>query len=352
MFYKKLLLSREEIKNFRDSHTKNSVKLFHFIALCGFSYGYTLLYKDINYIVFPFYFYVCSPKLTFLFYIFSCLLKQFYIQVNIYKIISLIISSYLLTDISHIIFKEKTYRSKYDKIDQDYILTKIKHHLYLPLLILDSIFYKPCYYSYGTEKANQYLLNYGKNVKVEKKFTNISLNYDVDISHIIDKFLTENNLNLNYEYVQEINELYITNGNYKSSNLDKIVDKYHIDGHIPNIFGINTYRVLICLHKDENDPSKTIFKDFIPDENTNYVIFDYNQQLHKANISNLNHDNRICIKLHFITYSKYISKFFVNFYKNTLIYTNKLMRKVQNNNNNNYYILPDIKKELLRNLEI
>ena len=147
--------------------------------------------------------------------------------------------------------------------------------------------------------------------------------------------------------------MYITNSNFESKNLDKIVDDYHIDGHIPDMFGIRTYRLLILLQKDKNDKSETIFKNQKQKNGTNYIIFDYNRQVHKANIikDNKIRKNRILLKIHFITYPKYIPQKYRDIYVKLLVSTNRLMRKTQNKNNN-FYFLPKLKKEILKKNEI
>lgn len=364
-----IFLKEEEVNNFRNSHTKLGVKLFHFIALCGLIYGFYLLifeHLKIKIIILPLliiYILSSSLKLFVIFFIISYILININYKLNIYNTIILIFVSYLLTDLSHIIFNEPTYRSKYNnEKEMNYILKKVKHHLYLPLLILDSVLFKPCYFKSGSVEINKDLIEYTNNINVNKKFTNkkINIDHDLDMDHgleidnIIQSFLSENNLNHKYEKIPEIDELYITNCKFKSSNLDKVVDDYHIDGHIPNIFGIRTYRLLILLQKDKNDKSQTIFKHYKQLKNTNYIIFDYNSQVHRADIAtdykNIS-KNRVMFKIHFITYSPFIPNKCKEIYKKLLILTNRLMRKTQEKNKN-YYFLPKLKKEILRPIEI
>ena len=114
------------------------------------------------------------------------------VKLSMFNTIILIILSYLITDLSHIIFNEPTYRSKYNGIKK-----KLNHHLFLPLLILDSIFFKPCYFKSGEVEIDNELLEYTNNIKVNKRFTNLELNfsYNLDVDSSIRKFLEDNNLN-------------------------------------------------------------------------------------------------------------------------------------------------------------
>lgn len=139
------------------------------------------------------------------------------------------------------------------------------------------------------EKLIEYINNIKvNNIKVNRRFTNLEIdfNYKLDVDGIIKSFIEDNKLDYDYDYdkIKEIDELYITNSSFESKNLDKIVDDFHIDGHIPNIFGIKTYRLLILLQKDKFDKSETVFKNQKNNDNNNYIIFDYNTQVHKANI--------------------------------------------------------------------
>ena len=224
-------------------------------------------------------------------------------------IYTLIISSYLLTDISHYIADEKTYSSKYKNDSKsNFIGNKIRHHLYLPLLIMDSIIFKNLPLYFNEIEIDNSLIEYieENNQNTNHRFTNknIDFDYNINVDNIIKLFLDKNKLDKKYIKLSEIDELYITNCKKKPSSLEKVVDNYHIDGHIPNLFGLNTYRILILLQKDKNDKSKTCFKSVKVPDNTNIIIFDYNGQIHKADLDNESDficKNRVLLKLHFIT---------------------------------------------------
>lgn len=372
-------ITKEDINGFNDSHKKKIIQLFHFIALCGFTYGYSLLIIDhlgSNYIPILFTIYILhsSIKIVAVYLIIALLLyNSIGVKLNIYYTIFLIVVSYLLTDLSHYLFSEPTYSSKYkNKKNIDFMYMKFKHHLYLPLFILNSILFKPCYFSSGHVKINEKVLNNIdiNTIDVKKKFTNKKIdkelaeklyhntNLDNDISKIIKSFLLEHRLNHNYERLDNMDELYITNPSFKALKIDKVVDDYHIDGHIPNILGIKTYRLLILLQKDEKDKSRTLFKHHIPSNNSNYIIFDYNGQVHRAYIpmNTLNNitKKRVLLKIHYITYPHYMSKKMVEMYKYMVIKTNRLMRQFQNKNKNNYFtnVLHVLKRDLLKPIEI
>ena len=69
-------------------------------------------------------------------------------------------------------------------------------------MILDSILFKPCYFGSGQIEINQELKDYTKNIKVNKRFTNLDLDFEYNID--IDKIIKEQNLDLEYELIPEI----------------------------------------------------------------------------------------------------------------------------------------------------
>ena len=350
------LITDNTILNFRSHHKKIGTKFFHFTALIGIYYGINNIvskYNLNNYLNL----YHCLVLLLSrkLFIVQSLLYNsiKFIPKTSFEKSFLIILVSYLITDLSHFIFNESTYSSSYkNKKNMTFIKQKFEHNFYLPSLILDSILsYEPKlirgYASFPhsleeeVENANKKFIN----KKIPKYYLN-EINPVVD--NIISSFLS-NNKNLKSKRVINIDELYFTNNSMDNiSESDYVVDNYHIDGFFPNI-GINTYRLLITYQQSENDNSKT---DFILEncktKNTNYVIFDFNSQVHRAMLDKNSKTPRVLLKFHFITYNKNIPLFIVNNYIRLLEKFYIKMRKDKNVHRS----ISSIKTDLLRPVDM
>jgi hypothetical protein len=346
------ILSEEIISNFRSHHLNIGNILTHLIAL-GFIFLSlrNILKKIINinylYIFFILLYGYYSIKILIILIIFFyvCNFIPKVKNIKSFKInFGILILAYLTTNLSHFIFDESTYSSSYKNNSyEEWIKTKIIHNLFLPILIIDSLIFKKNNFDSGNININN-ISNVGINNTLknnDKKIFNSYLkkdDYNIYLDDVIKKFLKKNNLkNYNYKFVEDIDELYSTNSNISNmKELDKVVEKYHIDGHIPNWLSfIRTYRILILINKDKNDDSQTFFINQEYKENDNYWIFDYNGQVHKALLDKRKNkkEKRILIKKHFIIYPKNTYDFLIELYKKTLIYTNKYMRYMQNNFN-------------------
>ena len=378
---------------FRNNHTKSGTIWGHLIALIVFSFGYiNLLYPTGScvYIILLFLaiYLVVSIKLTIIYAIILSLLYSLvkFIESNNFKysntstrvFISILIIAigYLITDVSHLYFNEKTYSSTYKNKKNKYN-KKVIHHFLLPLLILDSAFYKKTMFGCGKinidNEAQSYLITYMNNLVADKKKDIINvylkdsdINFDIinkiRIDEIISDFYKQNNLDhqkIKHSLTEDIDELYSTNKKYLSNKTSKSVEEYHIDGHIPNIFfGIKTFRILILIDKDTNDNSYTNFFEQNKCDG-NYWVFDYNRQVHKGVLDtnpSITKD-RILLKKHFIIYPAETNPKILEKYTNFLITSNKNMRKLQNKKYSNivskiYIAQSKLKNKLMEPLSI
>ena len=181
---------------------------------------------------------------------------------------------------------KKTLKSIY-KNDEKYLEIKLKHNFYLPILILDSLFFKPTCFSAGkieiTDENKKYIKKYINSIDNKEnilnnyiKNTNFKLKNKINYDKIVLDFIKKNNLkNQKYEFMDNLDELYATK-NVKTfyHNNNKIVENLHLDGIIPNfLFGIKTFRILILIDKDENDNSYTYFYNKNNYDNANYWVF-------------------------------------------------------------------------------
>eukprot|EP00924_Labyrinthula_sp_SR-Ha-C_P008593 snap_masked-scaffold_37-processed-gene-0.20-mRNA-1 protein AED:1.00 eAED:1.00 QI:0/0/0/0/1/1/2/0/271 len=177
-------------------------------------------------------------------------------------------------------------------------------------------------------KFKQYLLN-----------ENISFDKIINIKDIIQYFI---NTRFSSEYtiieLNSMNEIYATNFGSSEDNSvgDLTVENIHCDGNIPNIFGCQTFRLLICLYSNSKTTETcflSIDSDKISEEKVKlknigeYLIFDYNCQPHYVKSGGEKGiKQRVFIKIHFLVKKK---KSWSSAYEKLVQWENRYVRKKQ-----------------------
>eukprot|EP00729_Bicosta_minor_P000791 gene791-15136_t len=254
------------------------------------------------------------------------------------------------TDVAHYLLSEPTYSSKYTASSK-WLENKLKHHIYLPLLIIDVILHEHPVTVFGKldpsihNLLSKHVAEGAAGDPASKYITHSAIPMTVPELRSIRAAITKGLQSLlpestyTIEHVPEMDDLYTTYPHLipEGSNAEVLLP--HCDGHLPNWFGgCKSYRVLVLIHKDSADHSGT----FICAENTlftlmemgDFLAFDYNCALHKLiqSQSGPATGSRRILKLHCIAYPKtgissWIAPLLFPAYRQALVHSNRFMRK-------------------------
>lgn len=343
------MLLVSEIKLFRERHMTFVNRLGHCLAALMLTFAFLMFTRGsvigatVRLYVLAFLLFACPPKMVAVLLVGSAVIcsmaQKISFEPNGVQCILIATLAIVLTECFHVISGEATYRSTYANVTTGKWLSKmIAHNLLLVPLIIDACIDRPLWSSHHISLKDDTvkpILELADRAKTSKRFTNIPYHaqQDIDISSVVKLHAGNNAL---FRYVPSMDEIYISDPSYPANGLATNSEAFHIDGHVPNLWGCRTYRVLISISDPSWDKSKT---DFLLERNRqhgdNVLIFDYNAEVHRALLDHGNHPvavdatKRVLLKRHVITFPRWMPSWYVDVYTWVIEWIHHRMRASQ-----------------------